>query len=89
MNRTSLFLFAASAFVFLAGVVFLVFSMEMYDLKPGFWGPQGVEFEEWLRVWTTSRDLYMWMMAGSFLSVLGLIIAGAALMDRQRPLTTH
>ena len=89
MNSKCLFLFSASALAFVVGIVSFVLLMEMYDLKPGFWGPQGVEFDEWHKVWAARRDLYMWIMAGSFFSALGFIIAGASLMDGQRRLTTY
>ncbi len=45
-------LFAASAVALIVGLVSIVLVMEMYDVKPQTWGPQGVAFEEWHRAWS-------------------------------------
>ena len=79
-------LFAASALAFVLWLASIVLFMEMYDVKPHTWGPQGVEFEEWHRVWSARRDLYVWVGICSFLAAIAFAVAGVFL--RTRRLTT-
>jgi hypothetical protein len=39
-------LFAASALALVVGLVSIAMLMEMYDVKPHSWGPQGIGFAE-------------------------------------------
>lgn len=65
-------LYFASAVALLAWLVCIALLMEHFDVKPHSWGPQGVEFEEWYKVWRARRDLYAWVGVCSFFSGVGL-----------------
>src|SRR3990172_881403 len=76
-------LFAASDLALMVGLVSIALFMEMYDVKPQTWGPQGVEFEQWHRVWSARRDLYVSVGAGSFLAAVALCAAGVLQRNRR------
>ena len=77
-------LLVVSGISILAGLFFVASVMEMYDLKPDRWGPQGVGFEQWHFAWRTRRDLYIWSGVASFVIALACAMAGW-LQLRKRP----
>ena len=77
--------FAASAFALIAGLVLIALFMEMYDVKPQTWGPQGVEFAEWHRAWSARRDLYILSGAGSLCT--GMVLCLVGVVRRKRRIT--
>ena len=81
------FLFAVSALALIVWLASTVLFMDMYDVKPHTWGPQGVEFEEWHRVWSACRDLYVWVGICSFLAAIACAVAGW--FQASRCPTTH
>jgi hypothetical protein len=80
-------LFAASALALLVWLASIALFMEMYDVKPQTWGPQGVEFAEWHQAWAARRDLYVGVGMCSFLVTIVFAVAGALWWKRR--LITH
>ncbi len=81
------YLFLAAALAMLVCLVSAVFFMEHYDVKPHTWGPQGVEFAEWHRVWSARRDLYIWVGTSSF--VAAVILGSIGLLFNARKSNSH
>jgi hypothetical protein len=78
---------AASLTLVLALVCFILL-MEMYDVAPNNWGPQGVEFEEWHRVWRAHRDRYGLLGIASLSAFVVLLLVGSWCdLNRSRRLT--
>lgn len=75
-------LFAGSAVALVLGFLSIALFMEMYDLKPQSWGPQGVEFAEWHRVWSARRNLYVLLGTGAFSAAAALWMAGLYQLSR-------
>jgi hypothetical protein len=76
-------LFAASVVALVLGFVSIAIFMGMYDLKPQSWGPQGVEFAEWHRLWSARRDLYVLLGTGAFAAAAALWMAGLYQLSRR------
>jgi len=75
--------FAVSALALIGCVVSIALFMEMYDLKPQTWGPQGVEFVYWHGAWTARRDFYALAGAGSFSASVVFCLAGMVKRGRR------
>lgn len=69
-------LYTAAVLSLGAVLVCLVFIMEMYDLSPQNWGPQGVAIAEWSRVWTEQRDKYVSSVFYSLVAFIILVLLG-------------
>ena len=81
MKRNLLLLAATLSLLVSLGTVVLF--MEHYDVKPQSWGPKGVEFEEWHKVWSARRDLYVWVGICSFFTAVALAAGGLLLIGKR------